>query len=375
MIIHLFGLVIFIYVFIRLIRPLPLRWWFKSTYAAIAFLASQVHLIQKLLPGGLAAPEIPGWVIMSMGWAFASLLVLACSLLLRDLLLLMSFGFNPRIRQAILSPLNTSFMLMFSTFICAVGVWRAVSFPNVTQFTLEFDNLPPAFDGYRIVHLTDLHASRLLPESWISEVVKMSSSLRPDLILITGDIVDGTPEARRRDIRALKLLDAADGVYASLGNHEYYSGIEGWLQAFDDINLPILLNEHVRIQHGSDSIVIAGITDPAATRFNHVAPDIEEALAGVEKEELVILLSHRPQDADRHAQHGVDLQLSGHTHGGQIMILNVFTKLANNGFLMGLYKVNNMYLYQNRGAGLWGGLPVRIGVESEIAEITLRRKN
>lgn len=111
----------------------------------------------------------------------------------------------------------------------------------------------------------------ILPESWISEVVKMSSSLRPDLILI----LETSSTARQKqdvvDIRALKLLDAADGVYASLGNHEYYSGSEGWLQAFDDINLPILLNEHVRIQHGSDSIVIAGITDPAATRFNHVA--------------------------------------------------------------------------------------------------------
>lgn len=94
-----------------------------------------------------------------------------------------------------------------------------------------------------------------------------------------------------------------------------------------------------------------------------MSPDIEEALMRVKRTGLS-LLSHRPQDADRHAQHGVDLQLSGHTHGGQIMILNVFTKLANNGFLMGLYKVNNMYLYQNRGAGLPIGLPMHVGTSS-----------
>lgn len=371
---HLLGLSIFLYIFIRLIRPLPLRWWFKLSYAGIAFLATQIHFIQKHLPGGLAAPEIPGWLIMTMGWGFASMMVLACSLFLRDILLLLSYSLSKgeRVRQRILSPLNSSFMLMFSTFICAVGVWRAVSFPAITQTELYFDKLPPAFDGYRIVHLTDLHISRLLPESWLSETLRITDYLKPDLVLITGDLIDGTPEKRQRDIRPFKQLTAPDGVWASLGNHEYYANFDEWLTTFDELNLPILINENIRIQRDSEEIIIAAITDITAERYGEEMPDIDKALVGTNEEDMIILMSHRPINTQQHADKGVSLQLSGHTHGGQIIALNLFAKIMNQGFLMGLYTIDDMYLYQNRGAGLWGGMPVRIGVESEIAEITLR---
>lgn len=374
MLIHLVGLLIFIYIYVRLIRPLPLRWWFKLSYAGIVLIGSQVHLIQKLLPGGLAAPELPGWIVMTMGWAYASIMVLSIALLLRDILLALSYTIDKsdRIRRALLSPLNSSFMLMFSTFVCAVGVWRAVSFPNVSYLELEFDKLPPAFDGYRIVHLTDLHASRLLPESWLDETLRIATHLNPDLILITGDLIDGTPQNRHRDIRPFKSLTAKDGVWVSLGNHEYYSGVDEWLQAFKEVFLPVLINENIRIVRGSDEMVIAAITDQAAERFGKEMPDIDKALTGTDKEDMIILMSHRPTDTKKHAKKGVSLQLSGHTHGGQIIGLNLLTKLANQGHLMGLYQIGDMYLYLNRGAGLWGGLPVRIGVESEIALITLR---
>lgn len=374
MFIHLAGLFIFIYIFIRLIRPLPLGRCFKLSYAGIALLATQIHLIQRFLLGGLAAPEVPGWLIMTMGWAFSSMLILACTLLLRDALFLLSYVFTKgdRIRHAILSPLNSSFMLMFSTFICAVGVWRAVSFPSVTHLELEFDKLPSSFDGYRIVHMTDLHASRLLPESWQHEVMLISNYLKPDLVLITGDLIDGTPEKRRHDIRAFKYLNSNDGVFVSLGNHEYYSGLDSWIESFEKINLSLLMNENTRIKHGADEIVIAGITDITAERFDKELPDIDKALEGTTDEEMIILMSHRPINTQAHADKGVSLQLSGHTHGGQIIGLNIVTKLANEGFLMGLYKINDMFMYLNRGAGLWGGLPIRIGVNSEIVDITLR---
>lgn len=376
MFIHFFGLLIFTYIFIRLIRPLPLRWWFKLSYAGITFLATQIHFLQKHFLGGLAAPEIPGWLIMTMGWAFGSMMVLACALLLRDFLLLLSYTFSKgeRIRQAILSPLNSSFMVMFSTFICAVGVWRAVSFPTVTETELYFDKLPPAFDGYSIVHLTDLHTSRLLPESWLGEVFRRTNFLNPDLVLITGDLIDGTPEHRRRDIRSFKLLNAPDGVWASLGNHEYYSGLDNWLNAFESISLPVLINQNIRIKHGTDEIVIAAVTDEAAARFGEDMPDIDKALAHTNEDDMIILMSHRPTNTQKNGAKGVSLQLSGHTHGGQITVLNLVTKFANGGFLKGLYKIGDMFLYQNRGAGVWGGLPIRIGIESEIAHITLRSK-
>jgi predicted MPP superfamily phosphohydrolase len=265
-------------------------------------------------------------------------------------------------------------MLMFSTFICAVGVWRAVSFPTVTYTELYFDKLPPAFDGYRIVHLTDLHTSRLLPESWLGETLKITDYLKPDLVLITGDVIDGTPEKRQRDIRPFKQLKTPDGVWVSLGNHEYYSELNEWLKVFEELNLPVLANENIRIQRESEEIVIAAITDITAERFGEEMPDIDKALANTSEEDMIILMSHRPINTQQHADKGVSLQLSGHTHGGQIIALNLLTKIANQGFLMGLYKIDDMYLYLSRGAGLWGGMPVRIGVESEITEITLRSK-
>ncbi|KGF29744.1 metallophosphoesterase [Oligella urethralis] len=377
MLIHLVGLLLFIYIYIRLIRPLPLRWWFKLSYAGIVLLASQIHLIQKLLPGGLAAPELPAWIVMTMGWTYASMMVLSIALLLRDTLLALSYTLDKgeRVRRALLSPLNSSFMLMFSTFVCAVGVWRAVSFPNVTHLELEFDKLPPAFDGYQVVHLTDLHASRLLPESWLEETLRIAMHENPDLILITGDLIDGTPQHRHRDIRPFKSITAKDGVWISLGNHEYYSGLDEWLTTFkEELFLPVLINENVRIVRGSDEIVLAAITDPVAKRFGKEMPDIDKALKGTSAEDMIILMSHRPADAKRHAAKGVSLQLSGHTHGGQLLGLNLVTKMANQGYLMGLYHIGDMYLYLSRGAGLWGGLPVRIGVESEIVSITLRSK-
>ena len=134
----------------------------------------------------------------------------------------------------------------------------------------------------------------------------------------------------------------------------------------------MLVNENIRIQRGSEEIVIAAISDIAAKRFNEEMPDIDKALAGTKESDMLILMSHRPINAQAHADKGVSLQLSGHTHGGQIIALNLLTKIMNQGFLMGLYKVDDMYLYLNRGTGLWGGMPVRIGVEAEIAEITLR---
>ena len=121
-------------------------------------------------------------------------------------------------------------------------------------------------------------------------------------------------------------------------------------------------------------LLIAAVTDEAAARFGEDMPDIDKALAHTNEDDMIILMSHRPTNTQKNAAKGVSLQLSGHTHGGQITVLNLVTKFANGGFLKGLYKIGDMFLYQNRGAGVWGGLPIRIGIESEIAHITLRSK-
>src|SRR5690606_9612931 len=141
-------------------------------------------------------------------------------------------------------------------------------------------------------------------------------------------------------------------------------------RAYQDMGLPMLLNRHVLIHRGDATLAIAGITDPQAGRFGQPEPDLAAALEGVPPGDPVILLAHRPGDAGQAAEAGVALQLSGHTHGGQILGPHLLTQWANNGYVSGLYKVGNMQLYVSNGTGLWSGLAIRLGRPSEITLIT-----
>lgn len=145
------------------------------------------------------------------------------------------------------------------------------------------------------------------------------------------------------------------------------------MQAFSTLDIPFLLNSHIRLSRGGDSLILAGVTDKAALRVGEAGPDIEKALAGVGSDEPVILLDHRPEQAERNAAHGVMLQLSDHTHGGMIRGLDQAIKPANGGFISGYYPLGNMALYVSNGAGLWNGFPIRLGRSSEITQLILRR--
>jgi predicted MPP superfamily phosphohydrolase len=245
--------------------------------------------------------------------------------------------------------------------------------PDAREVEITLDRLPVELDGLRVVHLSDLHASRLLHGSWQRAVVEKANALDPDLILITGDLVDGTPAHRAADVAPLRGLKARLGVLAAPGNHEYYSGYEAWMAAFAKLGLRVLSNRHVVIKDRGRALVVAGTTDRGgAARFGLPGPDVGAALAGAPKGVPVLLMSHQPRDAAKNAEAGVDLQLSGHTHGGQIAGLHLIVRAANEGFVSGLYRVGAMWLYVSNGAGLWNGFPVRLGRPSEITSIVLR---
>lgn len=200
-----------------------------------------------------------------------------------------------------------------------------------------------------------------------------SNALTPDLTVITGDLIDGSVEARRDDARPLADLHAPDGVIAITGNHEYYAQYQEWMQAFRALHMQVLENSHLQVRRGDAALTIAGVTDPVAARYGLPLPDLEAALAGADPGAPVILLDHRPRNAREAAARGVKLQLSGHTHGGQIIGMDQLVKRANGGYVSGRYEVDGMTLYVSNGAGLWAGFPARIGVPSEITLITLRR--
>ena len=370
---HFITAIIALYVIWRFVRPLSVGRAGKIGLGVLLLLIAEHHLVTRTFFGSMASPEVPGQVLVVLGWAFASLILLALLLLIRDLVGIVVWALRGRTGRVLLGGSRLGIALgLISTGLSAVGVWQAIRVPDVKTMEIVLPRLPAELDGLRIVQLTDLHASRLLQAPWLQAVVNKTNALKPDLILITGDLVDGSPRARVDDVQPLKDLWSRYGVFAIPGNHEYYVDYVHWLPAFEHLGLHMLLNEHVLITHNGRDLVLAGVTDKAAQPFKLPEPDIIKALKGAPAGDPVILLSHRPGGALVNAGQGVDLQLSGHTHGGQILGPHLIAKWANEGFVSGLYAVAGMQLYVSNGTGLWNGFPVRLGRPSEITEIVLR---
>ncbi|MFV0284617.1 MAG: metallophosphoesterase [Castellaniella sp.] len=367
---------IWLYVLGRFIWPLPCGIGARLVLALVVFLVAQYHWFTGRFFGTLASPELPQGVLIALAWAFGAFLLLALLLLLRDVAGGLTFLLSRGAGRAILGGQGLHLSLgVLALVLAAVGTWQAVRVPDVKDVTVPIPGLPQEFDGYRVVQLTDLHASRLLTGAWIAAVVAKTNALDADLVVITGDLADGSPEARAADVRPLRDLRARDGVLAVPGNHEYYADYQRWMAAYRAQGLKMLENEHVVIRRGDAALAVAGLTDRQARSFGQHRPDLDAALEGLTPGTPVILLVHRPGGAVQHAQAGVALQLSGHTHGGQILGPHLLTKWANEGFVSGLYRVGAMTLYVSNGTGLWNGLAIRLGRPSEITRIVLRSGN
>ena len=250
----------------------------------------------------------------------------------------------------------------------ARAVHNGFRLPDVVEVTLEFPDLPSAFDGYRVAHLSDLHVSAAARAERTAGVVRLVNAQSPDLIAITGDLVDGTASRRLDDVAPLGKLRAADGVVGCTGNHEYFSGWGTWRVIFRSLGIRMLENERVVVRRGEESLAIIGINDPVS----HDS-DIRIASDMVPDGAFRILLAHRPTHLAEHAACGVRLQLSGHTHGGAVIGLDRLVARANEGHVRGLYSEHGISLYVNSGTGQWAGFPTRLGVSPEITIITLRR--
>ncbi|CAM5779627.1 metallophosphoesterase [Castellaniella caeni] len=365
--------VLWLYAVWRFVWPLSAPWATRLVLALVLLLAAQYHQITGRYFGTLASPELPQPVLIALAWVFGVFFLLALLLLLRDVLgVLLWLPWRGAGRFVLQAPAVRLAVGALALVLSTVGVWQAVRVPYVKTIAVTIPGLPSAFDGYRLVQLTDLHASRLLPEAWQAAVVARTNRLDPDLIVITGDLADGTPQARAADVAPLARLRARDGVIAIPGNHEYYADYVHWMSAYRALGLTMLENAHVLISHEGRTLAVAGLTDRQAGAFGLLKPDLGAALKGIPEGVPVILLEHRPGDAVRNAQAGVALQLSGHTHGGQILGLHWITQWANGGFVSGLYRVGGMTLYVSNGTGLWNGLALRLGRPSEITQIVLR---
>ncbi len=266
-------------------------------------------------------------------------------------------------------------LLLISLLLAALGTHAALRVPPVTPVEIVVPSLPAAWDGLTVAQLSDVHASKTFPGNWLAGVVDAVNAARPDLIVITGDLFDGSPRQRFDDLRPLRRLRAPLGVYACPGNHEYYSGLTAWRPRFSSLGILLLENDHVLLRRNGAELILAGLSDDVAERFGLPRPDIRQALGSTEASLPLILMAHRPHLVEQLKQlsrPGAALQLSGHTHGGQVFGLDLLVRRVNKGYLRGLYEIGPVRLYISTGTALWSGFPLRLGVPSEIPLITLR---
>jgi uncharacterized protein len=253
-----------------------------------------------------------------------------------------------------------------------IGISQAVRGPQIFEVDIPIRDLPQELDGFRIAQITDLHVGPTIGRKYAAQVVEMVNRLKPDFIALTGDFVDGSVTHLKKALEPIATLSAKHGVFFVTGNHEYYWGVDDWIKVFRDFGARILLNEHVVITEQGKEIVIAGVTDHSAgnMRAGHQS-DPKKALEGAPEQAVKILLAHQPASYKSASEAGFDLQLSGHTHGGQFFPWNIVVKFAQR-YYKGLNKHENMWIYVSRGAGYWGP-PHRFTVPSEISLLKLVR--
>jgi len=255
----------------------------------------------------------------------------------------------------------------------AVGAAAALRGPRVRRVDIPIEGLDPALEGVRIVQISDLHVGQSIGLRYVTRVARMANELQPDLVALTGDLVDGPVPRLAPHIAPLAGLRAPGGVFFITGNHEYYSGAEEWNAHFRSLGFRVLLNEHAIVPIRGARLLVGGVVDPAArmTRGAVNVPRPDLAAGKDEPAALRILLAHNPKLAPLGEAAGFDLQLSGHTHAGQFFPWTLAVRLIHAPHAAGLSRQGRMWVYVSAGTGSWGP-PIRLGTEPELTLIRLR---
>ncbi len=374
-----------IYAILSLVFTMRAKWWLRLLLALPLLLGGFRSIILDWLWRGntFFLPEAPRLVLM-WGSILFVFLVLALSLVfIRDLIAGITWivcFFKKSSRYPF--PYRKSSVVVYA--LCALltgwSMWDSMRVPAVKEISISIENLPAEYKGLRVVVLADLHLAQLNDAPYAEEIVRRTNALEPDLIVLPGDLIDGDVSLRRDEVAPLAGLKAKYGVYMSLGNHEYYSGIHPWLAEFRRLGIIPLINENVEVL---PKLFLAGVGDVAGYLSStdnlkrwgsYPTPgiDYDQATKGVNG--CVIMLAHRPDLAPLGAKYGVDLQIAGHTHGGMLLGFDQIVALYNGGYVSGHYQGidgSKTQLYVSNGAGIWPGFTMRVGVSGEITLITL----
>jgi predicted MPP superfamily phosphohydrolase len=338
-----------------------------------------VGLFALLLPLGFSArfwlsgtaADFASWVgFMAMGlFSFVFTITVA-----RDVMwLLMSAASTlppePERRTALLHLTNMA-VLGSSVGLTAFGLVAARRRADIVHVDVPIVGLPEGLHGFTIAQITDVHVGPTIKRDYLEAIVDGVNSIDADIVAVTGDVVDGTVAELAEHIAPFARLRGRHGVFFCTGNHEYYSGAEAWIDELTRLGLRVLQNEHVVLEHGGASVVVAGVHDHTAGQIIAAHRcDPHAALAGAPAEAIRLLLAHQPRSCALATGCGVHLQLSGHTHGGQFLPWNFFVRLQQP-FTAGLDRFGDMWVYTSRGTGYWGP-PVRVGAPSEITRLRL----
>lgn len=329
-----------------------------------------------MLPLGLLARFVPrqpladrlAWSGLLLMGLFSSLLI---GTLLRDVSLLVTRWFLPQQHAAWLL-LSARLVPVLALLITAIGFINARRRARIVDVEVPLADLPAHLDGFTIAQISDIHVGPTIKADYLQRIVDAVNELRVDLVAITGDLVDGSVHELRHHTAPLRQLQSRHGTFFVTGNHEYYSGVEAWIAELRRLDIDVLLNEHRTLHHEGGYLLVAGVTDFSAGGFDagHRS-DPHAAVAGGPTDAFKLLLAHQPRSAAAAAGAGFDLQLSGHTHGGQFWPWNHFVRFQQP-YTAGLHRHAGLWVYTSRGTGYWGP-PKRFGAPSEITRITLRR--
>ena len=358
-----------------------------------ALLVAGLVLSAVLMPLGLLGSRVLrqpwadrlSWVGLLLMGLFSSLLVLTA---LRDVvwwgLSLANHALPGHLPMAQLAKQSAAAVPLLALFATSVGFLNARRTPAVVRVDVPIKGLPEALHGFTLAQISDVHVGPTIKHAYLQRIVRRVNALGADVVAITGDLVDGSVAALAEHVAPLAQLQSRHGTFFVTGNHEYYSGAQAWIEELRRLGMTVLMNEHVVLHHGNalrgdaqdDSqimapLVLAGVTDFGAHHFDEAhRSDPFAAIEGAPPAALVrVLLAHQPRSAEAAASAGFDLQLSGHTHGGQFYPWNLFVRFQQP-FTAGLGRLRNLWVYTSRGTGYWGP-PKRFGAPSEITAVRL----
>jgi hypothetical protein len=298
-----------------------------------------------------------------MAWV-SFLLVLT---LARDILLFAASALQFERIHAVVGQLGVPAVLVGSLLAMALGAATALRGPRVEKVAVRVPGLHRDLEGLRIVQISDLHVGRSIRRGYVERTVERARSLAPELVALTGDMVDGPVERLAAHVAPLAALTEGGHAFFVLGNHDCYSGADAWIAHWREMGARVLLNEHAVLRKGAATLVVGGVVDPA---YRVRRPEI--SLEHAPSADFRLLLAHNPKLAPLGAGAGFDLQLSGHTHGGQFFPWTLAVRLVHAPHVAGLSREGSMWVYVSAGTGSWGP-PVRFGTSPEITLVTLER--